>query len=862
MLIEDNSPESLLIQCSKYCVRYPKTFCDIDTDGKIQKLKQDVSLPQDLAERLLNSYNKYTGLPVNDFLISILSDTQNARLERVHIPFSEISDYGFELLFCHKIVDLDISGAFHLTANIYNIISEKGKFLRKLNCSMLQSTFVNLLPFYLLLKFKERGYVFQAQNLKWFKITDLDFDDISSKITICVDCDMLLNPLVNLTHLDLSNCGGIHKMNFLKSMSFLSSLVLFNVKIDHLLQELCDVKTLKCLDISQDGEKYFEYVRPQEFLHSICASLPLFTMQNSGMFSAEDVAMTDIPGLLSKVKNPLQFLGLYDTNPDVSTRRFPAKRVSGTGSEVQVLTALKLYMDRLTMTKKVLNQVFLIFRHQEFEDQSAALDLIIEAMDKYLYDRQVQISGSASLFYIIKNLELSKVGNKLKQTVIRTLLKAVDRHKSSATMLRNGCLTFCRFESPKDFLFEYRMVCKILLHIIKNHRNDEFVMRMAMFLLNSLVCDVGYEWKFIAGDLRTIQVMLALINFRLLENICDDSMELAWSVMWNITDNSDVDYEPMESDNETIDSYESDDVDLSEHEDDGVMLSDSWKRISDIFSDCRPNSLPELVRNFSGVNPALNCNANNSVLDCFKKFITNDVIVLVVLSCDRIARSAGATPLVLKGLTFFLSVTLDEMPGTCWEFVDTEGMESFLRCLQTFPDKTDLLRNMLGLLGNISEVMDLRRKMTVAECLTVFMELLNAEEDGIEVRYNAGGILSHILADGVDAWNSCQVQSPTREDVLQALRFAIVKWDINSHRSINYRSFDPIFRLVRCTSCLEAQNWAVWALANLTTVSSNKYFKFIEDNNGVNLLTEILLSSESFQCTKDLAKIVIKNYQM
>ncbi|KAG1697385.1 ESF1 [Nymphon striatum] len=97
-----------------------------------------------------------------------------------------------------------------------------------------------------------------------------------------------------------------------------------------------------------------------------------------------------------------------------------------------------------------------------------------------------------------------------------------------------------------------------------------------------------------------------------------------------------------QSDNETIDSYESDDVDLSEHEDDGVMLSDSWKRISDIFSDCRPNSLPEIVRNFSVVNPALNCNANNSVLDCFKKFITNDVIVL---SCDRIARSAGPTPL-------------------------------------------------------------------------------------------------------------------------------------------------------------------------------------------------------------------------
>ncbi|KAG1660333.1 hypothetical protein GQR58_022071 [Nymphon striatum] len=103
------------------------------------------------------------------------------------------------------------------------------------------------------------------------------------------------------------------------------------------------------------------------------------------------------------------------------------------------------------------------------------------------------------------------------------------------------------------------------------------------------------------------------------------------------SDNSDVDNEPMESDNETIDSYECDDVDLSEHEDDGVMLSDSWKRIADIFSDCRPNSLPELVLNLSGVNPALNCNTNNSVLDCFKKFITNDVIDYLVKKYRHLA---------------------------------------------------------------------------------------------------------------------------------------------------------------------------------------------------------------------------------
>ncbi|KAG1687678.1 GATA zinc finger domain-containing protein 1 [Nymphon striatum] len=54
--------------------------------------------------------------------------------------------------------------------------------------------------------------------------------------------------------------------------------------------------------------------------------------------------------------------------------------------------------------------------------------------------------------------------------------------------------------------------------------------------------------------------------------------------------NSDVDYEPMESDNETIDSYESDDV-LSEHEDDGVMLFDATKAPSAVATPVTSNSI-------------------------------------------------------------------------------------------------------------------------------------------------------------------------------------------------------------------------------------------------------------------------------
>lgn len=56
--------------------------------------------------------------------------------------------------------------------------------------------------------------------------------------------------------------------------------------------------------------------------------------------------------------------------------------------------------------------------------------------------------------------------------------------------------------------------------------------------------------------------------------------------------------------------------------------------------------------------------------------------------------------------------------------------------------------------------------------------------DGIEVSYNAVGILSHITADGEDAWT---IQKPTREDVMKRMIEAIKRWPLDSKRNINYR---------------------------------------------------------------------------
>jgi Zyg-11 protein homolog len=123
---------------------------------------------------------------------------------------------------------------------------------------------------------------------------------------------------------------------------------------------------------------------------------------------------------------------------------------------------------------------------------------------------------------------------------------------------------------------------------------------------------------------------------------------------------------------------------------------------------------------------------------------------------------------------------------------------------------------MMGLLGNVAEVKNLRSRLMTSEYIVVFANLLESKSDGIEVSYNAAGVLAHIASDGAEAWT---IKSPSREDVLDKMFQAIERWNLTAERNINYRSFEPILGLIKCYDTPACQLWAVWALANLTKVS-------------------------------------------
>ncbi len=161
----------------------------------------------------------------------------------------------------------------------------------------------------------------------------------------------------------------------------------------------------------------------------------------------------------------------------------------------------------------------------------------------------------------------------------------------------------------------------------------------------------------------------------------------------------------------------------------------------------------------------------------------------------------------------------DETPVNCKRFLDGGGMQLFLKCKEKFHNSQDLLRNMMGLLGNVAEVPSLRPQLMTSAFVSEFSMLLDSTSDGIEVSYNAAGVLAHMASDGAEAWT---IDDPPREEVLGRMVSAIERWDINTKRNINYRSFEPILRLVRIAHTPECQHWAVWALANLTRTDSKR----------------------------------------
>jgi len=717
-----NSPPPLLHLTASYTVLHLDQVLPIDTEG--------LHLPTEVGEKLFRVAAE-EGIDTGDSFVKRLRGI--TRVSRASVRESSITDRGLKYLLRHKLRELDVHNCPALTAASLQAINRHGEQLQQLSIG----NSVQILPDYLQQEgtfsdseddgvggnvYQRQGFIIKTPNLKRLAIRDLF---INRGLNFF---DLLLKPLGELTHLDLSSAfhnQGMQGFTWLLNTPRLLSLTLHNVKdVEQSLDSLVQLKELRHLDISQCGEPRGFFGNHSHFLESIILALPkLSSLDISGTNLAGSSAdcsdpLCDIKGLSTRVEKPLDFLGLYKTRHSASSwNNIPAKSVSGDFNEAQILEAGRRYMDRPTVLESILNDLFHVFRYETCNNLRQALDILLLAMERHNHEKHIQISGSASLYYVVKSESLKREWNvKVKRKILTTLLNGMLTHREDPTMMRNGCLTLCQFNIPQDVLFDYERLVRILLHIVSEHTSEEnnFIQRAGIFLLNSLACQVDGAQKQLVGSLGAIERMLGIITEKLQAGICDDVMETAWSTMWNVT---------------------------------------------------------------------------------------------------------------------------DETPVNCERFLAGGGMYLFLKCKERFPEKADLLRNMMGLLGNVAEVPELRHKLMTREFVEEFAFLLDSYSDGIEVSYNAAGVLAHMASDGPEAWT---VRQPERSFVLDRMVRAINRWDISSSRNINYRSFAPIIRLVGARHTAECQLWAVWALANLTTVSPDKYCQLVEDEGGLALVEEIV----------------------
>uniref|UniRef100_A0A8C1LZ90 Protein zer-1 homolog n=1 Tax=Cyprinus carpio TaxID=7962 RepID=A0A8C1LZ90_CYPCA len=710
-----DDPDSLMSLCTVFCLKnLRRTMCYSEGERNQLQLRPDVFLPGEICDRLVNVYmdlvHTDSDFEQQDGFFQLFSDPRSTRLTRLQLREDLVRDRDLEAIGKQDLMELHLSCCSHVTARGLRTLCSFRHSLRSLSLFGCSSIF-----------FRKSGAPLAAgedqdeaeEERLQQRTVDLDFSFQGfNRLRLLnlgglpaeLDVETLLRPLPALTSLDLSAVHLPRPAFLTQWKERLASLVLYNVELtEELIHTLLQMSRLRHLDISRENQRTSKFKMTRKILSSIVQSLVhLVSLDISGHIMLDNCT---VPAF---------------------------EDVTGSKNEDQILNAIEAYTEqRPELAHRAINQLFDIARIQHCSQLLRALQLVITALKTPKYDKSIQVTGSAALFYLTNTEYRSDQSVRLRRQVIQVVRNGMEQYQE-VTVQRNCCLTLCNFSIPEELEFQYHRVNLLLLKILEPARQDDSIQRIAVHLCNALVCQVDNDHKEAVGKMGFVKTMLNLIQKKLQDRMCDQVMEFSWSALWNIT---------------------------------------------------------------------------------------------------------------------------DETPDNCQMFLECNGMNLFLDCLKEFPDKQELHRNMLGLLGNVAEVKALRPQLLTKQFITVFSELLDSKADGIEVSYNACGVLSHIMFDGPDVWT---MEEPKRSHVMDKMWAAIQSWDVSSRRNINYRSFEPILRLLPQSCAPVSQHWATWALYNLVSVYPGKYCPLLIKEGGVILLQKVLELESSHQETKDMARKVME----
>uniref|UniRef100_A0A3Q1EC80 Zyg-11 family member, cell cycle regulator n=1 Tax=Acanthochromis polyacanthus TaxID=80966 RepID=A0A3Q1EC80_9TELE len=231
-------------------------------------------------------------------------------------------------------------------------------------------------------------------------------------------------------------------------------------------------------------------------------------------------------------------------------------------------------------------------------------------------------------------------------------------------------------------------------------------------------------------------------------------------------------------------------------------------------------------------------------------------IVKQLLHIVRQKATQGVVDATLKFTLSALWNLTDESPTTCRHFIENQGLDLFIKVLESFPSESSIQQKVLGLLNNIAEVGELHEELMVQGFLDHIKTLLHSPE--VEVSYFAAGILAHLTSRGEEAWT---LSPNLRSSLLEQLHAVIMKWPPPECEMVAYRSFNPFFPLLECFHTPGVQLWAAWAMQHVCSKNASRYCSMLLEEGGLQQLERVHAHPQTHQDVKLLAESILDSLQ-
>ena len=182
----------------------------------------------------------------------------------------------------------------------------------------------------------------------------------------------------------------------------------------------------------------------------------------------------------------------------------------------------------------------------------------------------------------------------------------------------------------------------------------------------------------------------------------------------------------------------------------------------------------------------------------------------------------------------------DDLPQNCRHVVNFEEFDvvDFLVDFgNTFINKEDAVTSVIGPLGNIAEVTELRNNLRKPKLISFLAKTLKIDSMGDVICLTSSRLICNLSMDEGAVW---PVEGIVRQQLLTAMYHAMKQLSIqpNMHRLISYRSLAPLLDLARCTHSPEVMYFGVWRLASLC-IEHTRYANMLQNEGGLELLSAL-----------------------